>query len=204
MSCFMRHRTGFATLVGILILSTFTSGQQKPAATAPTKARKITNAMSAAPAAISSKATIMDWPAKEGEKPVVLRQGSNGWTCFPDMLESKGNDPMCLDKAWMAWMDGYLAHKKPEITSAGVGYMIAPGGGWGSNTDPYAMKETPDNDWGFDPPHMMLLVPNLDALKGLPTDRKSGGPWVMFPGTPYAHIMAPVSSKTAPSTGSKP
>ena len=38
-------------------------------------------------------------------------------------------------------------------------------------------------------------------LDSLPTDPKNGGPWVMFKGTPYAHIMVPiepmVDAKTA-------
>ena len=106
---------------------------------------------------------------------------------------------MCLDEVWMAWMDAYVTHKEPRITHVGIAYMIAPGGASGSNTDPYATKQTPDNEWGFDPPHTMVLVPNADALKGLPTDRKSGGPWVMYRGTPYVHIMVPVSSTAAPS-----
>ena len=29
---------------------------------------------------------------------------------------------------------------------------------------------------------------------GLSTDPKNGGPWVMWKGTPYAHIMAPVTN----------
>jgi len=37
---------------------------------------------------------------------------------------------------------------------------IAPGGGYGSNKDPFADKEAPDNEWGYDPPHVMLLVPD--------------------------------------------
>jgi hypothetical protein len=197
-------------LVGSLMTMTMTAaGQAKPAA--PKKAeggmskeQKITNAMAAGPASISSKATIMDWPASEGAKPAVLRQGSNGWVCYPDFPGTKGNDPMCLDDSWQAWMDAYMAKTQPKITHAGVGYMIAPGGAWGSNTDPYAEKEAPGNDWGYDPPHVMMLVPNADALKELPTDRKSGGPWVMWSGTPYAHIMAPVTSMKAPAAAKNP
>jgi len=30
-----------------------------------------------------------------------------------------------------------------------------------------------------------------------PTDPKSGGPWVMWKGTPYAHVMVPVSAAQA-------
>jgi hypothetical protein len=45
-----------------------------------TKAQKIANAMTAAPSTISAQATILDWPAKEGDQPPVLRAGTNGWT----------------------------------------------------------------------------------------------------------------------------
>ena len=45
----------------------------------------IKNAMSAAPPSISAKATIMGWATEEGGDMPVLRKGSNGWTCMPDM-----------------------------------------------------------------------------------------------------------------------
>ena len=162
-----------------------------------TKDQKIRNAMSAAPASVSAKATILDWPAKEGDKPAVLRAGTNGWNCLPDMPDTKGNDPMCVDQSWMKWIDAYMAHKTPQLTTAGVGYMMAPGGGWGSNTDPYAMAATADNQWGLHTPHVMLLVPDLKMLDGISSDPANGGPYVMFKGTPYAHIMAPVATTMA-------
>jgi hypothetical protein len=161
-----------------------------------TKDQKIAAAMTAAPAAISAKATILDWPAKEGEAPATLRAGTNGWTCLPDMPDTKGNDPMCVDKPWMMWVDAYTAHKSPQVSGVGVGYMTAPGGAWGSNTDPYAMKEAPDNHWSHHPPHLMILVPDLKSLNGISTDPANGGPYVMYAGTPYAHIMAPLAGAT--------
>jgi hypothetical protein len=160
-----------------------------------TKAQKIANAMTAAPSSVSANATILDWPAKEGLKPDVLRAGTNGWTCLPDMAESKGNDPMCVDATWMKWFDAYLAHKTPEITTVGVAYMLAPGGGWASNSDPFATTQTSDNHWAHHPPHMMIVVPDQKSLAALPTDPQTGGPYVMWAGTPYAHIMAPVAMK---------
>jgi len=158
-----------------------------------TKAQKLANARSAAPASISGKATIFDWPDKEGAMPPVLQAGSNGWNCFPDMPETKGNDPMCVDATWMKWIDAYLAHSSPRITSVGIGYMMASGGGWGSNSDPFAMSQTADNKWGHHNPHLMILVPDLKSLTGLSTDPDNGGPYVMFAGTPYAHVMAPTT-----------
>ena len=169
------------------------SGMSKMS-TMMTAAEKIANAMTAAPASISAKATILDWPATEGTQPAILRAGSNGWSCLPDMPQSPGNDPMCLDEPWMQWVAAYMAKKAPELTRVGVGYMIAPGGGWGSNTDPYAMKEMPGNHWGHHKPHMMIVVPDVTALSGISIDPNNGGPYVMFAGTPYAHIMAPTDA----------
>jgi len=56
------------------------------------------------------------------------------------------------------------------------------------------VKATPDNEWSHHPPHVMIAVPDLKSLDGLSTDAKNGGPWVMWKGTPYAHIMAPVTN----------
>ncbi len=86
-----------------------------------TKDQKIANAMTAAPASVSAKATILDWPAKEGEPPAVLRAGSNGWNCLPDMPESQGNDPMCVDQSWMKWIDAYTATRRHRSRASGSG-----------------------------------------------------------------------------------
>lgn len=168
-------------------------GMKSGAMTTMTKDQKIANAMSAAPAALSGKAKILDWPAKEGAASEMLRAGNNGWTCFPDRMDTKGNDPMCLDAPWLMWIDALLAHKAPAIKTLGIGYMAGPGGSFGSNTDPFAMEEVAGNHWGHHMPHLMILVPDLKSLAGISTDPGNGGPYVMFAGTPYAHIMAPTS-----------
>jgi len=68
----------------------------------------------------------------------------------------------------------------------------------GSNTDPFATAPAPDNQWVVSPGHVMVLFPDPKALDAYPADPKAGGPWVMWRGTPYAHLMVPVStSKTA-------
>jgi hypothetical protein len=46
----------------------------------PRDTGKVAQVLSAAPASIAQNAAVMDWPAKEGEKPQQLRAGSNGWT----------------------------------------------------------------------------------------------------------------------------
>lgn len=176
----------------------------RPGGMTMSTADKIANAMTAAPAVVSAKAAVLDWPATEGGAPVVLRQGQNGWSCFPDMPLTNGNDPMCLDGTWLKWMEAYLAQKAPEITRVGIGYMMAPGGAWGSNTDPFAMKETADNHWGHHSPHMMIVVPDPKSLAGLSTNPSGGGPYVMWAGTPYVHVMAPTAALMTMPSGAMP
>ncbi len=178
----------------MLALASAVSADRVIAQAKPTTAQKIANAMSAAPSSISEKATIMDWPATEGGNMVTLRAGTNGWTCLPDFPATEGDDPMCVDDQWMSFMNALMTKASPHVTRAGIGYMTAPGGGYGSNTDPFATKATPDNEWGYDPPHVMLLVTDSRQLEGMPTKRQSGGPWVMWTGTPYVHIMVPLTS----------
>jgi hypothetical protein len=157
---------------------------------------KIQSATSAAPPSISEQATIRDWPAEEGGEMPVLREGSSAWTCLPDMPDTPGNDPMCLDAPWLKWADAWMSKTEPNITRMGFGYMLQ-GGTPESNTDPYATGPTPDNEWMSEGvPHLMILVPNEEALQGLPTDPNNGGPWVMWKGTPYVHIMAPMPKYT--------
>jgi hypothetical protein len=169
------------------------------AAKAPklTDSQKIANAMSAAPAAIAKNAAIMDWPAKEGDKPRQLRAGTNGWVCFPNSPTEFGGasvaDPMCLDKAWQAWADAWEKKVPPKIDGPGIAYMLK-GDKGSSNTDPFATGPTPTNEWVVSPPHIMVLYPDPKLLETYPTDPKTGGPWVMWKGTPYAHLMVPVAT----------
>jgi hypothetical protein len=153
---------------------------------------KIASATSAAPAEISQVATIKDWPAKQGGELRTLRQGSTEWVCLPDEPNTKGNDPMCLDRTWQAWLPAFMGKKNPpRATKTGIGYMLT-SDAEGSNTDPYATAPTADNQWHKAGPHVMLLVSDPKQFEGLPAEPKSGAPYVMWKGTPYAHLMVPV------------
>lgn len=152
---------------------------------------QIANAMSAGPDAVSRDATIMGWDAS-GMPTVVLREGTNEWTCLADWPASPGNDPQCFDPVWTAWNDAYLAGKEPNVTQLGVAYMLA-GGSDPSNTDPMAMEPLPGEDWVTSPPHLMILVPGDLDPADFTTDHTSGKPYIMWEGTPYEHLMVPVA-----------
>jgi hypothetical protein len=168
-----------------------------------TSAQKIANAMSAAPAEIGRHAAIMDWPTASGGKPTQLRAGTNGWVCFPNSPTGFGSasvdDPMCLDAQWQAWGEAWMSKSPPKITDTGIAYMLK-GDRGASNTDPFATGPTATNEWVVSPPHVMVLYADTRMLDGFPTDPLSGGPWVMWKGTPYAHLMVPVSSTQAART----
>jgi hypothetical protein len=149
----------------------------------------IGSAMSAAPEAVSAGATILGFDEKM--QPKILREGTNGWTCMPDMPHTPGPDPMCLDRNGMAWAEAWMAHKDPPPGKIGFGYMLM-GGSDASNTDPFAMKPAADGTWVETGPHVMIL--NIgDQFDGYPTTAGNPkAPYIMFPDTPYAHLMLPV------------
>ncbi len=170
-----------------------------PAGPAPGTAEwKMQDAMSAAPRAIASGATLMEWGATPTAPPVQLRAGTNGWTCFADNPGSPGDDPMCFDANFSAWATAWMGHKPPRITGFGVAYMLK-GGTDASNTDPFKMKPDSGQPWVDTGPHVMVVVPDVAHLRGISTDPKNGGPYVMWANTPYAHVMVPVAAMGASS-----
>lgn len=145
----------------------------------------IAEATSAAIPGVSENATVVDW---EGN---VLREGTNGWTCMPSPPQAAGVAPMCLDGPWMSWADGWMNRTEPEVDRVGLAYMLRGDGGV-SNSDPFATDPDAVDDWVVAGPHLMIVAPDPTVFDGLPTDPDNGGPWVMWKGTPYAHVMVPV------------
>jgi hypothetical protein len=155
----------------------------------------VASAMSAAPAAISDKATIVQAQADGSMK--TLREGTNGWTCMPDSPTTPGPDPMCMDANAAKWAQAWMGKKDPPANTVGVMYMLE-GGTDASNSDPYATAPTAENDWINTGPHIMI-VGSKEILAGYPAGAKpdTASPYVMWAGTPYAHLMVPTGSKAA-------
>ena len=168
-------RTLIFTTVAVLISTTAYADQAK-----------IQSAISAGPSSLTKHATIMTW---NGD---VLREGTNGWTCLPDIPDNGGDDPWCVDTSWKNLLDALMNNKTPSYDKVGIAYMLA-GDAPISNITPNGKKE--DGDWveGLKA-HLMILVPDHAMFDNIPTDPKNGGPWIMWPNTPYAHIMVPIDS----------
>lgn len=145
----------------------------------------IQNALSAAPASVAEHATVTNFDG------TVLREGTNGWTCMPDMPDVPNDSPMCLDKGWLEVIDAWMNKREPDYTGIAISYMLQ-GDMPVSNTDPFATGPTAENQWLQDGiPHIMVAISDHALLEGLSTDPHNGGPFVMWKGTPYAHIMIP-------------
>ena len=145
------------------------------------------DALSAAWPGMVDGAQVVDW---EGN---VLQEGANGYTCLPTPPMLSGTAPMCMDSEWMEWADAWSNKKDFAADRIGISYMLA-GDEGASNIDPFAEGPTDDNEWIVEGPHLMVIAPP-GMLDTFPTDPQSGGPYVMWKGTPYEHLMVPVGAR---------
>jgi len=161
------------------------------AAKAPSDAQLIASAMRAAPAAVAKNATIVAMETGGGMR--TLRKGSNGFTCMPDNPTTPGPDPMCMDANAMQWANAWMGHKDPPAGKVGFMYMLE-GGTDASNTDPYATKPSATNHWVKTGAHVMVVGADASFYDAYPKspDPDTSAPYVMWAGTPYQHLMAPI------------
>lgn len=155
----------------------------------------IWDAMSAAPLRVSAHAAVWNWPSEaSGGEFEELRAGTNGWTCLADDPSTPTHDPMCVDANWLEFINALMEGRDPVYTGVGLAYMLR--GGSSASTTDYTLMAPPDGDeWMTDPPHVMVVVPwDLDPAD-YSTDPASGGPWIMWEGSPYEHLMVPVVEK---------
>jgi hypothetical protein len=142
--------------------------------------QKIAEAMAAGPVEVAKGARIID--VDKSGAIIVLREGSNGFTCMPghgDTLPA-----MCADRLSMQWFEDFAAHRpKPSNTKPGITYMLA-GATQRSDSDPYD-STSPLISIG---PHWMIMWPFDPTGTGLPTTHRDTGSYIMWAGTPYAHV----------------
>lgn len=173
------------TVIGMRLVS---RAESKPACYAAgtdngeTTPARIERAMSAGPPEIARSAKIIDKDA-QGHT-VVLREGTNGFTCMPGNPKVIGDPPMCADGPSMQWAADFAARKpKPTNTVPGITYMLA-GATQRSDSDPYD-QTSPGITVG---PHWMIMWPFDAKATGLPTIHHDTGAYIMWTGSPYAHL----------------
>jgi len=181
----MKSRWIVALLIPAPCCAAVLAAQATPAKSADNDAQ-VHTALSAAPKEIANGAGVLS-PGPDG-KLMEVRPSRNGWMCMPDQPETPGKDPMCLDPEAQKWANSWMAHEsKPGNTAPGLIYMLR-GGSDISASDPWAK---PDRNTRFveSPPHYMIVWPFDPKASGLSDKPKTTGSWIMWAGTPYAHIM---------------
>jgi hypothetical protein len=148
-----------------------------------TDAEKIADALRAGPAFITKDATLLDWPAAPGGEYRVLRKGSNVWTCLPGIPGYTHDEPGCFDPVFLQWIQDSLAGRTPHIDRIGISYMYI--GAWAKS-----LKEGEEFHVG---PHLMIVSPHQDELRGLNRDPSNGMPYVShLPNHPELYLVMPV------------
>lgn len=151
----------------------------------------IRTAMSVAPEAIAREAAVVVRNPDGSER--TLRQGTNGWTCIPDLSWTPGTDPVCRDQATMRWVQALVSRQAPPKDATGISYISA--GNDASNVDPYARRPAPGDQWIRSAgPRLKIVGIPMEQLKNHPSGRNpdTTKPYVMWAGTKYAHLMVPV------------
>ncbi len=137
-------------------------------------------ALSAAPRRIAEGAAVAV-PVGSGRL-TRLRAGTNGFTCLPgEDPELPQRDAMCLDEQGMKWLLAFRAHElAPGNTAPGIVYMLQ------GTEDLSNVSGAPSM---AAKPHWELLWPVDAVTTRLSTTPKEAGTWIMWAGTPFAHLM---------------
>jgi hypothetical protein len=108
----------------------------------------------------------------------------NGFTCMPGNPKVVADPPMCVDAPALQWFADAKAHKpKPTNTVPGIAYMLA-GATQRSDSDPHDTTSMPIEIG----PHWMIMWPFDPKATGLPTTHKPTGAYILWAGSPYAHL----------------
>jgi hypothetical protein len=140
----------------------------------------------AAPEQIVAKASII--MMQEG-KSRSLQTGTNGFTCEI----SEDGTPLSADETGMAWMNAIASKSDPPN---GIGFIYMSVGDTGtSNNDPE--RRAAHLHWVQTGPHLMIVGPKAREMMCHPVSvdvPDPTQPYVRFLGTPYEHLMLPLTA----------
>jgi hypothetical protein len=184
----MRVHRSIVTLTATLGLGTHAALAQMAHPAGMSHAQVVAGAKAGGPASVADNATI-GWIDSTGHFN-EMQHGSNTWTCLITRPDFTGG-PVCADQNAMAWFGAVLSHQPapPATAAPGIVYM-ARGGIHFENPDG---SMPPDSVAGSrrvtEPPHWMMLANFDPATSGLPDRSMSSGTYIMWAGTPWAHLM---------------
>lgn len=144
----------------------------------------------------------------------MLREGTNGWTCqsanprpMPEQGWKDAHDamPVCGDVEGFKWMAAAMNGTKPDIKRDAYLWMLH--GDVGEDNTKMGVLQKADStpgQWIESGPHLMLMPKDPTTLQEFHADFSLGEPYVMMPGTDYAHLMIPLTGYYKYQPESKP
>ena len=167
---------------------------------APSNAVQISGAVSPAPDSLKAGATVLGYDA--AGKLVTIRQGSNNLICLADNPASKDFHPACYQKELEPFMARGRALRAQGLKHAAIDsvrYDEIMSGALRMPPRPttlyeyYGKKENFDSTTGkvtgASAVYVVYTPYATEESSGLSTVPLPGGPWLMYPGKPWAHVM---------------
>jgi hypothetical protein len=190
------RRAHVALLAALAVLPLGCEDETTGSAVAGPEKELIDNAVSAGPESVAGDATVVALAA-DGTV-TTLREGTNGIRCIPDDPSTQSNDPICVDEEGFRWLLSLVRGEAvPANTKPGVAYMLQGGSETKGPFDDTEERVISD-------PHWAILWPFDPEATGLPTESTGSGAWIMWAGTPYAHLMIDQDLDAAPAEGETP
>jgi hypothetical protein len=191
-------------IFGLLAITAVVAGAQT--VSYPSAARQIAAAVSPLPEQQQAGARVLGHNAQG--KLVVLRQGSNDFTCIADDGVSKQYHVACYHKSLEPFMargrELHALNKSREAIDSVRGADIK-AGKYSMPSRPaalyqyYASRDSVDASGSVKGASYLYVVytPYATAkTTGITENPIDGGPWIMYPGKPWAHLMV-APQKTA-------
>lgn len=191
------HNATIAVIIGLSIVS---GGLAAQTSAYPSASRQIAAAVSPLPAPLRATATVLGYSA--GGKLVTLRRGSNDMICLADDPSQKMFHVACYHRSLEPFMArGRELHARKLSREAIDSVRLAD-----IDRRRYAMPSRPAALYQYFAPrdsvdaatgvvngasylYVVYTPYATPASTGLTANPVDGGPWIMYPGKPWAHIM---------------
>jgi hypothetical protein len=184
----------------LISLAVFAASGGAQTITYQSSQRQIASAVSTMPANLRANATVLGYNASG--KLVTLRKGSNDMICLADDPAQKMFHVACYHRSLEPFMArGRELHARKLSREAIDSIRLADvrSGRYAMPSKPaalyqyFAPRDSVDaatgNVNGASYLYVVYMPYATPATTGLPANPIDGGPWIMYPGKPWAHIM---------------
>ncbi len=183
-----------ATLVALCIPGCLVNAQD----TGPDRETQIRQAVLAAPASTRGSATVLGYGGelRESDPLTLLRQGTNGLTCLADDPAEAGFHVACYHESLEPFMQ--LGRRlraegkgRDEVMAARYAALEAGEFAMPDHAALYSLSSEagPEDVEGARRLAVVYVPGATSESLGMPSRPEGNSPWLMLPGTPWAHIM---------------